>query len=55
MTRLVGRCIKHIEVKEARCRWRRSQADIEMLAKVAEAHETPPGPGNKKILEREFR
>jgi transposase InsO family protein len=58
VTRLVGQYLKHSEVKEAVCRRHRfknryTQADIELLARVDEAHETLSGPATKKILERE--
>lgn len=60
VTRLVGRYIQHSEVKEARTRRhhfpsRFTRGDIELLAKVDEAHETISGPATKKILEREFQ
>jgi hypothetical protein len=47
------------EVKEAvysrnRFQGRFTQADIELLAKVDEAHETLSGPATRKILEREW-
>ena len=59
VTRLVGRYMKHSEVKEASYRRHRFQsrftaADIELLAKVDEAHETLSGPATKRILEREW-
>ncbi len=59
VTRLIGRYLEHSEVKEARYRRHRfpgrfTQADIELLAKVDEAHETLSGPATKKILEREW-
>jgi hypothetical protein len=59
VTRLIGRYLKNSEVKEAvysRNRFQRrfTQADIELLAKVDEAHETLSGPAAKKILEREW-
>lgn len=58
VTRLVGRYLKNSEVKEAVYRRNRftsrfTQADIELLAQVDEAHETLSGPATKKILERE--
>jgi len=58
VTRLVGQYLKHSEVKETVCRRHRfknryTQADIELLAQVDEAHETLSGPATKKILERE--
>ncbi len=57
-TRLVGRYLKHSEVKESSARRRRfpsrfTRADIELLAKVDEAHETLSGPATKRILVRE--
>jgi len=59
MTRLVGQYLKNSEVKEAvfrrnRFQSRFTQADIELLAKVDEAHETLSGPATRKILEREW-
>ena len=59
VTRLVGRYVKNSEVKEAVYRRNRfpgrfTQADIELLAKVDEAHETLRGPATKKILEWEW-
>jgi transposase InsO family protein len=59
VTRLIGRYLKNSEVKEAVYRRNRFQsrftsADIELLAKVDEAHETLSGPATKKILEREW-
>ena len=59
VTRLIGRYLKNSEVKEAvysrnRFQSRFTQADIELLAKVDEAHETLSGPAAKKILEREW-
>ena len=58
--RLVGRYIEHSEVKEARTRRhyfpsRFTRGDIDLLAKVDEAHETISGPATKRILEREFQ
>jgi transposase InsO family protein len=58
VTRLVSQYLKHSEVKEAVCRRHRfkkryTQADLELLAQVDEAHETLSGPATKKILERE--
>ena len=49
VTRLVGQYLKNSEVKEAvyrrnRFQSRFTQADIELLAKVDEAHETLSGP-----------
>jgi hypothetical protein len=59
VTRLVGKYLKHSEVKEAvysrnRFQSRFTQADLELLAKVEEAHETLSGPATRKILEREW-
>lgn len=59
VTRLIGQYLKNSEVKEAvysrnRFQSRFTQADIELLAKVDEAHETLSGPATKKILEREW-
>lgn len=59
-TRLVGRYLKHSEVKESNSRRRRfpsrfTRADIELLAQVDEAHERLSGPATKRILEREFQ
>jgi hypothetical protein len=60
VTRLVGRHLKHSEVRETSYRRHRFQsrftrADIELLAKADEAHERPSGPATKKILEREWQ
>jgi transposase InsO family protein len=59
VTRLLGQYLKHSEVKESSHRRHRFQsrftrADLELLAKVDEAHETMSGPATKKILEREW-
>jgi len=59
VTRLIARYVEHSEVKEVRHRRHRfagrfTAADIELLAKVDEAHETLSGPATKKILEREW-
>ena len=59
VTLLVARYMEHSEVKVASYRRHRfasrfTRADIELLAKVDEAHETLSGPATKKILEREF-
>jgi transposase InsO family protein len=59
VTRLIGRYMEHSEVKESsHCRHRFASrftlADVELLAKVDEAHETMSGPATKKILEREW-
>jgi transposase InsO family protein len=60
VTRLIGRYLKHSQVKETSYRRHRfpgrfTPADIELLAKMDEAHETLSGPATKKILEREFQ
>lgn len=60
VTRLVGQYLKYSEVKESSVRRhcfpsRFTRGDIELLAKVDEAHETLSGPATKKILEREFQ
>jgi len=59
VTRLIGRYVEHSEVKESshhrhRFRERFTLADLELLVKVDEAHETMSGPATKKILEREW-
>lgn len=59
VTRLIGRYLEHSEVKESGRRQHRfpsrfTQADLELLAKVDEAHETMSGPATRKILEREW-
>lgn len=59
VTLLVARYMEHSEVKVISYRrhsfeGRFTRADIELLAKVDEAHETLSGPATKKILEREF-
>jgi transposase InsO family protein len=59
VTRLIGRYVKHSDVKESsHCRHRFASrftpADVELLAKVDKAHETRSGPATKKILEREW-
>ena len=59
VTLLVARYMEHSEVKVASYRRhsfasRFTRADVELLAKVDEAHETLSGPATKKILEREF-
>ena len=58
VTRRIGRYLEHSEVKESSQRRHRfpsrfTSADVELLAKVDEAHETLSGPATKKILERE--
>src|SRR5712692_8752929 len=60
VTRLIGRYLEHSEVKESNHRRHRfqsrfTQADLELLANVDEAHETMSGPATKKILEREWK
>src|SRR6266487_284861 len=60
VTRLVGQYLGHSEVKEAVYRRhqfpsRFTRADVELLAKVDEAHETLSGPATRKILEREWK
>ncbi len=60
MTRLIGRYLEHSEVKESSHRRHRFEShftpgDLELLAKVDEAHETMSGPATKKILEREWK
>jgi transposase InsO family protein len=60
VTRLIGQYLKTSEVKEAvytrnRFQGRFTQADIELLARVDEAHETLSGPATKMILEREWK
>ena len=59
VTRLVGQYMEHSEVKEAvykrhRFASRFTGADLELLARVDEAHETMSGPATKRILNREF-
>ena len=59
VTRLIGRYMEHSEVKQLPRRQHRfpsrfTQADLELLAKVDEAHETMSGPATRKILEREW-
>jgi transposase InsO family protein len=60
VTRLISRYMEHSEVKESNHRHHRfqsrfTQADLELLANVDEAHETMSGPATKKILEREWK
>ena len=60
VTLLVARFLEHSEVKVASYRRHRFQsrftrADVELLARVDEAHETLSGPATRRILEREFR
>ena len=59
VTLLVAQYMEHSEVKVASYRRRSfpsrfTRADLELLAKVDEAHETLSGPATRKILEREF-
>ena len=59
VTRRIGQYLKHSEVKESSHRRHRfesrfTRADLELLARVDEAHETLSGPATKKILEREY-
>jgi transposase InsO family protein len=59
VTRLVGQYMKHSEVKPAvyqrhRFASRFTRADLELLARVDEAHETMSGPATKRILNREY-
>ena len=58
VSRLVGRYLEHSEVKASVYKRhhfgsRFTRADIELLAKVDEAHETLSGPATKRILSRE--
>jgi transposase InsO family protein len=60
VTLLVARYMEHSEVKLRDYRRHRfpsrfTRGDLELLAKVDEAHETLSGPATKKILEREFQ
>jgi transposase InsO family protein len=60
VTLLVAQYMEHSEVKVTsyhrhRFPSRFTRADLELLAKVDEAHETLSGPATKKILEREFQ
>ena len=60
VTLLVAQYMEHREVKVASYRRHRfpsrfTRGDLELLAKVDEAHETLSGPATKKILEREFQ
>jgi transposase InsO family protein len=59
VTSLIGQYMEHSEVKESPRRQHRfpsrfTQADLELLAKVDEAHETMSGPATRKILKREW-
>ena len=59
VTRLIGGFLKHKEVRQKAYRRNRfarryTRADIELLARVDEAHETLSGPATQKILYREF-
>ncbi|MCA1604317.1 MAG: integrase [Acidobacteria bacterium] len=60
MTRLIGQYRNQGEVKESSYRRHRftsqyTQADVELLATVDEAHETLNGGATRKILEREWK
>ena len=60
ITRLVAQYMERSEVKEASYERRRfasrfTRGDLELLARVDEAHETLSGPATRKILEREFQ
>jgi transposase InsO family protein len=60
LTRLVGRYVATGRVQKKithrhRFPQRYTRADIELLAKVDEAHEGLSGPATRRILEREFR
>jgi transposase InsO family protein len=59
LTRLIGQYLKTGSIEEQKGRRRRfpqryTRADIELLAKVDEAHETLSGPATKQILYREY-
>src|ERR1039458_4970591 len=59
-TRLVGRYLATGQVRRKTSRRHRfptrySRADIELLARVDEAHESLSGPATRRILQREFR
>jgi len=59
VTRLIGQYMEHSEVKQSSRRQHRfpsrfTKADLELLAKVDEAHETMSGPATRRILEREW-
>jgi transposase InsO family protein len=59
VTRLVGQYMEQSEVKETSYRRNRfpsrfTRGDIELLAKVDEAHQTLSGPATRRILVREF-
>ena len=59
VTRLVGQYMEHREVKQAvyhrhSFASRFTRGDLELLARVDEAHETMSGPATKRILNREF-
>lgn len=59
VTRLVSQYMKDSEVKQAvyqrhRFASRFTRGDLEMLARVDEAHETMSGPATKRILNREY-
>jgi hypothetical protein len=57
VTRLIGREpseVKAVVYRRHQFPSRFARADIELLAKVDEAHETLSGPATRKILEREW-
>lgn len=59
VTRLIGRYMEHSEGKQSsrhqhRFPSRFTKADLELLAKVDEAHETMSGPATRRILQREW-
>ena len=60
VTRLVKCYLEHSEVRVGKAKRhqfssRFTRSDLELLAKVDEAHETMSGPATKKILKREFQ
>jgi transposase InsO family protein len=59
ITRLIGRYVSTGQVRSDNSRRHRfprryTEADIELLARVDEAHETLSGPATRRILQREF-
>ena len=59
VSRLVGRYVEHSEIKDVPYKRRSfasryTRGDIELLAKVDEAHETMSGPATKQIVSREY-
>jgi hypothetical protein len=59
VTRLAGQYMQNSEVKEAVYRRHRfasrfTRADLELLSRVDEAHETMSGPATKRILNRKY-